>query len=351
MSVKRDAPAIDQFHDPSLSKWERLLQNKDDKKVWAAINWHGELLDSQLGPSQNASTSPADHQFREFFESTLNDDCAQLNSEEYHTDVHVPVLDNPFSPIEVSDKLDDLDSNKACGIDGVSPGVFRMLPDEWIIIVTLILNNIFINALYPSSWATAKMFMIYKKGCRLLPSNYRGISIINCLAKVYDMILCGRLQQWFRPYREQAGAQVGRGCLEHITTLRLIIDFAKKKRIKLFVIFVDFAQAYDKVPRAVLFSILKRLGCGATMLLSLVAMYKVTKSVIGTAVIAASVGVRQGSPTSCLLFVLFVNDMIKLYKENCHLDGFLRWLHLLVFMDDTVILSTSRQGSNEKLNY
>ena len=193
------------------------------------------------------------------------------------------------------------------------------------------------------------MFMIYKKGCRLLPSNYRGISIINSIAKLYDMILCCRLQQWFQPYREQAGAQAGRGCLEHIMTLRLLIDFAKRKKVKLYVIYVDFAQAYDNVPQAVLFSILKRLGCGVTMLLSLVAMYKVTKCLIGTSIITASVGVRQGSPTSCFLFILFVNDMIKLYKENCNIDGFLGWLHLLVFMDDTVLLSTTRQGAMKKL--
>ena len=163
------------------------------------------------------------------------------------------------------------------------------------------------------------------------------------------MILCSRLQLWFKPFREQAGAQAGHGCLEHIMTLRLITDFAKRKKMKLYVIYVDFAQAYDKVPRTVLFHTLKRLGCGATMLLSLVAMYKVTNCVIGTAVIAASVGVRQGSLTSCLLFILFVNDLIKLYKENCNVDGFLRWLHLLVFMDDTVVISTTRQGATEKL--
>ena len=112
---------------------------------------------------------------------------------------------------------------------------------------------------------------------------------------------------------------------------------------------MDFAQAYDKVSRVVLFTILKRLGCGATMLLALIAMYKTTQSVIGTAIITASVGVRQGSPTSCLLFVIFVNDLIKLVKERCGPDGFLAWLHLLMFMDDTVFLSTSRQGIENKL--
>ena len=85
------------------------------------------------------------------------------------------------------------------------------------------------------------------------------------------MILCKRIQHWFSPYREQAGTQKGRGCLEHITTLRLISELAKKK-IKLYIVFVDFAQAYDKVSRAVLFTVLKRLGCGATMLLALIAI-------------------------------------------------------------------------------
>ena len=122
-----------------------------------------------------------------------------------------------------------------------------------------------------------------------------------------------------------------------------------KKKIKLYIVFVDFSQAYDKVSRVVLFTILKRLGCGATMLMALIAMYKMTQSVIGTALVTASVGVRQGSPTSCLLIVLFVNDLIKMFKERCGPDGFLAWLHVLIFMDDTVILSTSRDGILAKL--
>ena len=235
----------------------------------------------------------------------MGDDSIQLNNEEYHSGVHIPILDDPITPIEISKNIKKLESDKASGTDGISPGLLKLLPFAWVLTLASIFNNIFFNCSYPSAWVTAKMFMIYKKGCRLLPSNYRGISIINSIAKLYDMILCCRLQQWFQPYREQAGAQARRGCLEHIMTLRLLIDFAKRKKVKLYVIYVDFAQAYDKVPRAVLFSILKRFGCGATMLLSLVAMYKVTKCLIGTAIITASVGVRQGPPTSCFLFYPF----------------------------------------------
>ena len=80
------------------------------------------------------------------------------------------------------------------------------------------------------------------------------------------------------------------------------------------------------------------------MLGVIVAMYSVTQNILGTAIITTIIGVRQGSPTSCLLFILYVNDLIKLLKETCEPDGFLSWLHLLMLMDDTVLLATSRKN-------
>ena len=71
--------------------------------------------------------------------------------------------------------------------------------------------------------------------------------------------------------------------------------------------------------------------------------------ILGSAIITATIGVRQGSPTSCFLFVLVVNDLIRNLKEKCLPDGFLNWLHSLMLMDDTVILATSRERAMEKL--
>ena len=83
--------------------------------------------------------------------------------------------------------------------------------------------------------------------------------------------------------------------------------------------------------------------------MSIIAMYRVTNCVIGTALVTVSIGVRQGSPTSCLLFVLYVNDLIHMIKQGCGYDGFLGWLHILVLMDDTVLLSTSKHSMICKL--
>lgn len=328
-----------------MGRWENLLRDKDDSKIWRAIDWRGEYM----GKVNN--DCPSNDEFKEYFESTLGQPAGvELPEEVEDNNVFIPVLDEEITPLEVENQIKYLKRDKACGPDGVSPGLFKMLPGAWILTLVTLFNTVFRSAAYPQSWTRAKLFTIFKKGDKLNPRNYRGINVINSIAKVYDMVLSFRLKQWFRPFREQAGAQERRGCLEHIVTLRLFCDMAKRKRLKLYVTFIDFKQAYDFVPRNVLFSILRRMGCGSLMLGALIAMYRLTDSIIGTALISITIGVRQGSPTSCLLFIIFVNDLIKMIKEGCDMDGFLNWLHILVLMDDTVLLATCRRNMIKKLS-
>ncbi|XP_071548805.1 uncharacterized protein [Panulirus ornatus] len=282
--VPTRAPA----HDILLGRWERLLGSNDDGQIWRAIDWRGGLNPTT---SLNDDT-PTDSEFKEYIEHTMNPPNADnIELESLHTDVYMPVLDDPITTQEVTDQIRRLKTN---------------------------------------------LFMIFKRGLRSQVSNDRGISVI---AKLYDMILCRRQSEWFCPYREQAGAQAGRGCL-----VRLFTDLARKKNIELFVTFVDFGKAYDRVRRDVLFLALKRLGCGImTILLSIIAMYRVTDCVIGTALVTVSIGVGQAG-FSNLRFVLYVNHLIHMIKQDCGYDGFWGWLHILFLMDDTVLLSTSKHS-------
>ncbi len=166
------------------------------------------------------------------------------------TDVNVPILDEPITSTQVEQQAKLMKSDKARGLDGVSPGIFKVLPVSWILIITSLFNNIFSSGVYPQSWARAKLFIIFKKEDRSSARNYRGINIINSLAKLYGMALCSRLKLWFRPYREQAGAQAKRGCPEHIASLRLC-DMARRKKLTFYVTFVVFSQAYDMVSRKI----------------------------------------------------------------------------------------------------
>ncbi len=126
------------------------------------------------------------------------------------------------------------------------------------------------------------------------------------MAKLYDSVLHHRLIMWSTPFREQAGVQKGRGCIEHIVTLKLLIDYGLCKKKKLFVAFLDFSKAYDRIDRFLLLGILRKLGCGVIMLSAIAAMNASSRSILGTAVVTATIGVRQGSPISGLLFVVFM---------------------------------------------
>ncbi|XP_045109713.1 uncharacterized protein LOC123503778 [Portunus trituberculatus] len=329
-----------------LNSWERLLNDRDDARVWKAINWNGEYG----GAAQGDSVRPSDDYFKAHFEEILNqgDDCDK-NLNDISTNVHIPLLDDPISEQEIRDQIRNIKVDKARGPDGLSPGLLSLLPAQWILVLSVLFNKVFLSEVYPQGWCKAKLTTIFKKGDKSQPKNFRDISIINCLPKLYDKILCHRLKQWFSPYREQAGAQSRRGCLEHIVSLRMLTDTARRKRLKLFVTFVDFTKAYDLVPRRILMNVLKRLGCGSVMLSALIAMYRVTENIIGSVVVSATTGVRQGSPTSCFLFIVLMNDLIKRIKEKFPPDGFLKWLHILVLMDDTVLLATTRQGMIDKL--
>lgn len=85
------------------------------------------------------------------------------------------------------------------------------------------------------------------------------------------------------------------------------------------------------------------------MLRALEALYKDTKFCLSSAVdIDSSIGVRQGAPTSCLLFVIYIDQLSRML-HTLEDNDFLNHLHAVLLLDDTVIMATSRERLNEKL--
>ena len=331
---------------PNLSRWQRIIECDDPKELWRAIDWKGEF-----NPAPERE-KPSDIEFQAHIERLLNP--SDLHDETWPVlndeSVSIPLLDDPIETIETANAISkQMKPGKQAGQDGNSPGIFRMLPATWIVFLTTMLNLVF-SCSYPAAWTKAKLSMLFKKGESLVTGNYRGISVIDSIAKLYDYIINNRLMKWYTPRREQAGGQSKRNCTEHIFTLRLWIDYCKRKRCKLFIAFIDFSKAYDRVPRGKLFHLLMKLGCGSVMLCALMSMYSVTSCILGAVVITCTLGVRQGSPTSVFLFIIYVDTLIKMVKERSPCDGFLSWLHLLMLMDDTVILATSRESLEKKLS-
>ena len=58
-------------------------------------------------------------------------------------------------------------------------------------------------------------------------------------------------------------AQKHRGCEEQILTVRLLIDIARKTKETLYIAFIDYEKAYDRLERIKFYKRLDQLGCGS----------------------------------------------------------------------------------------
>ena len=172
--------------DNTVSWWEWLLSDTDDRRMWQVIDWQGKYKD--IDYINDYTIGPTDEEFREFYEDVYNPhgvECLEHN--EFRTNVTIPILDDDITIDEVSKQVvHRLKHDRACGPDGISPGIIKILPARWTYFILMLFNSVFSSGCYPVSWQTARMVTIFKKGDRTLPKNYRGINIINCLAKLYD---------------------------------------------------------------------------------------------------------------------------------------------------------------------
>jgi hypothetical protein len=326
--------------DRQQERWTRIIQSGDARTIWRSIGWNGVFR-------EDSNEKPSDEAFKMHFESLLNPCTPALAPLDSSSCPYVPLLDDPFTPAEVENAI-KATKNKA--FLGACPGLFHWLPQQWLLFLTQMYNAIFSTASYPEPWTRSLLILLFKSGEKDQCGNYRGISIMDSAAKVYDHLLNRRLTQWMSIDAAQAGSQKGRECLEQIITLRILIDTAKRQKKKLFLLFVDFQKAFEKVPRRKLFECLKERGCGGVMLRALEALYRDTKFCLSSAVdIDSSIGVRQGAPTSCLLFVIYIDQLSKMLR-TLEDDDFLHHLHAMLLMDDTVLVATSRERLNEKLH-
>ena len=73
----------------TLGRWERLLENNDDRNNWKAINWKGEFEHSNQD-----ELCPSDTEFKENYERCYNPPMSQrLRPDDYATNVNIPIVD------------------------------------------------------------------------------------------------------------------------------------------------------------------------------------------------------------------------------------------------------------------
>lgn len=325
-------------------KWREILQNNDIKGLWNLISWK----ESSSLEHPVPSAKDLGKQFA-LKSSIENEEIFKFENNRHH----VSILDDPITLAEIEAASDKLKENKSTS-DGWTPRMITSISNTLFPILQLLLNIIFYCALYPTHWRTTIVSAIFKnKGKYLDPKNYRPISLVQMLSKLFDFILLNRFKKWFTPNDSQSAYQSKRCCAEHVFLIRALINHCKSSKNKLFVICIDFEGAFDKISRQRLFRKLQLFGAGTTFIISIMTIYLFTDYVIFQSethfcyhLIA---GIKQGLPLSPLLFIFYINDIFDLFNGVYGHNHILETLHILIHADDTTILASSRSSAERKI--
>ena len=147
-----------------------------------------------------------------------------------------------------------------------------------------------------------------------VPLNYRGISLLNCICKIYSSVLNDRIRKYLEQNQlladEQNGFRKNRSCMDHIYSLHSIIKNKINNNKPIFATFIDFQKVFDCVDRVMPQEKLLLKGISGKILNSIKAMYTNTTSriLLGqhmTDWFLTINGVREGDTLAPTLFAIF----------------------------------------------
>ena len=114
---------------------------------------------------------------------------------------------------------------------------------------------------YPE-WLKAKLVLLPKKGDLGQPKNWRGICLLDIASKLLSCVMVERLKEVMEENgpENQCGFRPERGTIDGTFNLLMALRKRQEHNLETYVSFVDLVKAFDSVPRAALFKVLRRYG-------------------------------------------------------------------------------------------
>ena len=262
-------------------------------------------------------------------------------------------INMPFEITEIDKVISKSKNNKAPGIDGI---VYDVLKNENSThLLTKLFNLCLSSHKVPDIWVQALIYPIPKSSLNdpRIPLNYRGISLLPVISKLYTSALNIRLNNFAEGndliVNEQNGFRAERSCLDHIFVLQNTLNIRNQLNSHTFCAFIDFKKAFDYVDREALLYKLRNLGIVGNFYHTIRALYTGAKSCVQvneklTDWFNVDSGVRQGDSLSPTLFSLFLNDLATEIKEldvGIMVAGMC--LSILLYADDIVLCAPTAE--------
>ena len=330
------------FHIRVLKKryLDSAISSNDSKSIWHSLRVVAR--DNRHGSAQFSV-----HDLNAFFCSNFQS-CTDFLSFPVLPD-DLPQINPLITRYEVSKYLRKL-KNKSPGVDGLPPWVLRDFSEILAPAVSFIFNWSLKEKRFPASFKFANVTPVPKCTRPSCVSDFRPISLLSVLSKVFERIVC---QKWILPrlaaYADKSQFAYmpgsGRGTTTALTLMQHeILEFLDSSSGAVRLLSIDFAKAFDKIPHSgIIEACIKfRLPMQITLLIKSFLSdrhQRVKERDLFSAWMPVRSGVPQGSVIGPLLFCMFI-DEIKCVCDNST---------IIKYADDITILHRIRTHTDDNL--
>ena len=237
-------------------------------------------------------------------------------------------LDKPPTLGELTAAIKHMKLGKASGSTGILPEMVACGGENLHICLLNVMVAVWHSGDVVNDWRDAEIVPVPKKGNLRLCDNWRGISLLDIVGKLFARVIQDRVQMIAEDVLpdSQCGFRKGRGCNDMVFVARQLIEKSVEHDDQLCVLFVDLRQAYDSIPRTSLWSILSKLGVPPKMLKVIQSLHEGMSAAMRVSTASSDSfpvnnGLRQGCTLAPVLFNLYFAVVMDAWRSTCKCAG------------------------------
>jgi hypothetical protein len=276
----------------------------------------------------------------------------ELYNEDFPTDASTYCLNNynedipDFLNCEVEHAIRTQKNDKSPGEDNIRNELLKIAIDVIINPLTQLFNAVLKEEIIPTQWTKNIITLLHKKGDKNEINNYRPISLMSNIYKVFSKVILGRITKVLEENQpvEQAGFRKNYATIDHIHVIKQIIEKFHEYNKHYYIAFVDYNKAFDSLKHSEIWKSLNEQGVPHKYIRIIMQLYKHNTAKIKLERIGEEFeikkGVRQGDPLSPKIFTAVLETVFRRLNWEEHglnING--TKLNHLRFADDLILLT------------